>query len=233
MLPGKKKKYDNLETTPFSVFVMRPVKGSTLGWEYCGEYILLDKLMGTTAAHCVSSLTKKCIINDIQRSLNGVNGLWHDGIQRWRDKVLDECDADPTSPPGPTRLIRFINNEPEPKDEGKERDDRLDRESRERATSAAKARALGLDNINLSGMDYARRLVHWDDFYESYAIKFVRYDEDIYNFVKYGMTTKNRDNKKRVEDEPCAKASDWYNIMDQQLEENGREMKKQRKRKRS
>ena len=63
----------------------------------------------------------------------------------------------------------------------------------------------------------------------------------MYSFVKEGETTKNKYNKTRAPGEPCAKASDWYNVMDQQVEGgNAKEIKKttkkrkknQRKRKR-
>ena len=174
--------------------------------------------MGTTTAHCVSRSDKKRILRDAQRSLSSPNGLWHGVIQEWRDEIMDECAADPTQP-GP-RLLRLINNLPEPNDEGKVREARLKREKREKATNAAKARALGLDDESLSAMEFARRLIRYDEFYGSYAIKFVRYDEEMYEFVKEGMTTKNRHNKKRGLGEPCAMASDWYAVMDQQLEEN-------------
>jgi len=222
---------DDPETCPFSVFVMRWVKGSTLGWEYCGEYILLNDMKGTTAARFVTPRSKKCILNAIKTSLSRTNGSWHSHIKTWRRRIAEKCEKDPTLP-GP-RLIRLINDELEPNDEGRKREERLDRESHEKATSAAKARALGLDDESLSDMEFARRLMDYDDFFGSYAIKFVRYDESMYDFVKDGMTTKNMRNKRRAEDEPCAKASDWYNIMDQQLEENDRREKKQRKRKRT
>lgn len=222
----------NPEVEPFSVFVMRIVGSSTLGWEYCGEYVLLDRLEGTVRAHCVSTESKRFILSDIRRSLDKPSGLWREGIDDYRFDILEKCARDP-SPAGPTRLIRLRNGWPEPDDEGEEREERLDRESREKATDAAKARALGLDRSreDLSDADFAKWLVHYDDFYRSFAIKFVRYDEAMYDFVKDGMTTKNKDNKRREENEPCAKASDWYNIMDQQLEGNERKQKKRRMRK--
>ena len=99
--------------------------------------------------------------------------MWHDIIRRNREEILRECKRDP-SPPGPAHLIRFIRGQAEPNDEGKEREDQRERESRERATSAAKARALGLDRPDLSDMDFAKRLIHYDDFYGSYSIKFDR-----------------------------------------------------------
>jgi len=140
------------------------------------------------------------------------------------------------SPPGPTRLIRLAQDEPEPNDTGQERGDRIEKESKEKASSAAKARALGLNNTNLSDNEFAERLVHYDDFYSSYTIKFVTYDESVYNFVKRGETTEDKNNNSRKEGKPCAKAIDWYNIMDQQVvgnDKNKMKKKKKKKKKRS
>ena len=99
--------------------------------------------------------------------------------------------------------------------------------------SSVKARALGLDSLNLSNMEFVDQLVHFDDFYNSHPIEFVGYDDAMYNFVKRGKTTKNKNNNKRAPGEPAATAQDWYNIMDQQLEGGDRKEKKQRKRKHS
>lgn len=218
--------------TPFSVFVMRCVNQTTLGWEYCGEYKRpVDDLEGMTAALSVSCASKKFITNDILHSLSRANGEWHESIQWYRDKIAALCESD-SSPPGPTWLIRYVKNEPEPDDEGSEREERLERESREKASRAAKARALELDKEELPDNTFVERLVEWDPFYENKAIEFVRYDEEMYNFVKEGETTKNKLNKKRNRGEPCALASDWYNIHDQRLSENDRGVKMKGKRKR-
>jgi len=224
--------YDPL-TTPFSVFAMRRHKSSTLGWEYCGDYVLFDDLKGTDRAQCVTSICKQSIVNDIKRSLSCKDGHWHDGIASWRERIGIKCLNDQSSP-GPTRLIRLARDEPEPNDTGQEREDRIEKESKEKASSAAKARALGLNNTNLSDNEFAERLVHFDDFYSSYTIKFVCYDESVYNFVKRGETTKDKNNNSRKGGKPCAKAIDWYNIMDQQVVGNDEnKSKKRKKRKRS
>jgi len=91
---------------------------------------------------------------------------------------------------------------------------------------------LGLDDEELSNICIAKRLVYFDDFYGSYSIKFVRYDEDMYNFCKEGETTKNKSNRKRHPEEPCAKADDWNAIFDQMMAENDRSTKRKRKRSR-
>ena len=88
-----------------------------------------------------------------------------------------------------------------------------------RATLSAKD--LGLHDPNLSSSS---------DFYHSHQIVFKHYDETIYDFVKDGKTTKNKNNKRKKAGEPCAKASDWYAILDQQVESCNKEAKKKRKR---
>ncbi|EJK54092.1 hypothetical protein THAOC_26350, partial [Thalassiosira oceanica] len=87
---------------------------------------------------------------------------------------------------------------------------------KDRATLSAKD--LGLNDFpkrKLTQVEFAEKLVNWDYFYRSDQIVFKHYDETIYDFVKDGKTTKNKNNKKRKADEPCAKASDWYAILDQ------------------
>jgi len=68
---------------------------------------------------------------------------------------------------------------------------------------------------DIPAKDLAKILVNLDWFYEFRVIEFVEYDEAIYNYVKEGMTTKDKNNKARkVSGLPCAKASDWYAICD-------------------
>ena len=122
------------------------------------------------------------------------------------------------------------NPNPDPNDKGKERQDREDREKREKSNLAAKARALGLDNEQLSEIEFTKRLVYLDEYYELSSIKFVEYDEEMYEFVKDGETTKNCHNKPRKSGEECAKALDWYKIYDQTLNENDKLIKEKRKR---
>mmetsp|Transcript_20299 Transcript_20299/g.40774 ORF Transcript_20299/g.40774 Transcript_20299/m.40774 type:complete len:174 (-) Transcript_20299:1113-1634(-) len=168
------------------------------------------------------------------------SGKWNESISWWKTELKNLCTSD-KRPAGPTRLKRLAvalgfkewsNIDPDPMDTGKERQDREEKEIREKASSAAKARALGLDDEELSNICIAKRLVYFDDFYESYSIKFVRYDEDMYNFCKEGETTKNKSNRKRHPEEPCAKADDWYAIFDQMMAENDRSTKRKRKRSR-
>ena len=220
---------------PFSVFVMRQVKTgrqqkkTTLGWEYCGEYRAKeDALNGFTAARSVSFHDKRGILKTIYKSLESKEGVWHESLNRWKEKIRNICAKD-QSRPGPSWLIRLANGEAEPDDDGKEREERLQRESSERATMAARARALGLDRQDLSNEAFAEKLLELDEFYNFDIIEFVSYDEEVYNFVKDGETTKTKFNRKRkAGDAPC-KASDWYAYLDQSLEENERAESRSRK----
>mmetsp|Transcript_31674 Transcript_31674/g.66157 ORF Transcript_31674/g.66157 Transcript_31674/m.66157 type:complete len:246 (+) Transcript_31674:961-1698(+) len=233
MFPG-----DYVEGEHFSVFVKRTINNTTLGWEYCGEYnVMPDDFHGINAADCVPRATKETILADAKASLIRPNGCWQRGIKRWKKTIQDLLKKD-DSPAGPTRLKRLSvvekfkywdDVDPNPQDEGKERQDREESESKESASSAAKARALGMDDEELSEFDIAKRLVHFDDYYETQSIYFVRYDEDMYNFCKDEKTKKNKHNKRRKPDEPCAKARDWYAIYDQNLTENDRDSKRRKK----
>jgi hypothetical protein len=55
-----------------------------------------------------------------------------------------------------------------------------------------------------------------EGFFKQNAVKFVHYDENMYNFCSVGETTHDKDGKlvtKTKKD--CAKASDWYDVTDQ------------------
>lgn len=226
---------------PFSVFVMRCIGSQpTLGWEYCGDYVVHQPdIEAFPLARSVTPDCKSAILHDIKHSLRREKGEWHYWLDYWQDIIMSKCERDPTLPG--TALMRAVNEEPEPDDSGDEREERLERERREKATDAAKARALGLDKLSkqihdatlalessattvnkekLLGaeMAFAEKLICYDDFYGTVAIKFHSYDEEVYNYVKAGETTKNKHNKKRAKGEECAKASDWYNIYDQRVE---------------
>jgi len=193
----------------FSVFVKRTVNQQCLGWEYCGEYRSEeDTLAGTQAAHTVPAATKNCILAIILASFKRPNGDWKTRIEIWREQIAQWCDEDP-SPAGPKWLVDGHDGP------------RSDEEAREKASSAARARALGF-SVDMSQEQLAKLLVAFDPFYESSSIEFVYYDEEIYNYVKAGKTTKNYLNKSRKKgtDErtrAAAKASDWYAIYDTYL----------------
>ena len=81
---------------------------------------------------------------------------------------------------------------------------------------ADRLRSLGLDDENLSDREFAEKLVQWEGFFHQHPVKFVRYDEEMYNFVKEGETTRDKDGKLvSKSSKQCARASDWYNELDQ------------------
>lgn len=80
---------------------------------------------------------------------------------------------------------------------------------------AEELKSLGLDNDQLNDAEFIEKAVYWQGFLEHYSIKFVRYDEKMYDFMKDGLTTKNKNGKERKGGEPPAKASDWYAVLDQ------------------
>jgi HRD ubiquitin ligase complex, ER membrane component len=190
----------------FSVFVKRTVKQQCLGWEYCGEYRSdEDALVGVQSAHTVPKATKDIILSIVLESLNRANGEWKSRLEEWKERISQWCKED-SSPAGPKWLVDGHSGP------------RSDEETKEKASNAARARALGFcENITLAQL--AKLLVEYDPFYESDIIEFIRYDEEIYNYVKAGETTKNYLNKSRKKgtDErtkAAAKASDWYAIYD-------------------
>lgn len=84
---------------------------------------------------------------------------------------------------------------------------------------AAELRSLGLDNEHLSDYEFVEKVVYWQGFLPHKSVKFVRYDEKMYEFVSDGFTTRDKDGKIRnVSGKPPAKASDWYNELDQRVE---------------
>jgi hypothetical protein len=84
------------------------------------------------------------------------------------------------------------------------------------SADAQKLRSLGLQDQNLINQDFVTRVAQWEKFYTHKAVEFVRYDEDMYKFVKEGSTTHDANGKLiKSTGKPCAKASDWYAVLDQ------------------
>ena len=79
----------------------------------------------------------------------------------------------------------------------------------------ARTRALGYTS-NVSDEKLAKIIVELDEYYKQSVIHFVGYNEDIYNYVKGGITNKAADGSK-AENGNNARASDWYAFYDQQV----------------
>jgi hypothetical protein len=82
---------------------------------------------------------------------------------------------------------------------------------------AEELRSLGLDNEQLSNDEFVEKVVYWRGLLEQKYVKFVRYDEKMYDFIKDGETTRNKRGKKRKCGEPPALASDWYGDLDKRV----------------
>lgn len=88
-------------------------------------------------------------------------------------------------------------------------------ETEPRSSEAATLRSLGLDNEDLTAYEFVEKAVHWQGFMTHEIVKFVRYDEHMYNFVKSGETTHDKTGiLVSKSGNSCAKASDWYDEMD-------------------
>lgn len=73
-----------------------------------------------------------------------------------------------------------------------------------------------MEDQNLTNQDFVKKVARWEKFYEHTPVEFVRYDEDMYEFVKQGETTHDADGKlAKSTGKPCANASDWYAVLDQ------------------
>ena len=84
---------------------------------------------------------------------------------------------------------------------------------------AAELRMLGLGNEHIGDHEFVEKVVDWQGFLHHTSVKFIRYDENMYKFVSDGLTTRDKDGNSRKDSrKPPAKASDWYNELDQKVE---------------
>lgn len=87
-------------------------------------------------------------------------------------------------------------------------------ENEPNSARANRLKELGLHQ-QLNNADFVEKLVNWEEFCPQRMVKFVRYDEAMYDFMKDGLTNRDKDGKK-VNDtgKARAKASDWYDELD-------------------
>ena len=195
---------------PFSVFMRRTLKNGrdSFGWEYCGEYICTDPegdVITWTSAHTLTCSERNKMITDIVSSCKKPDGAHVPGMEKWRNDLAAALLTDPA--PATDVPLWMI-------------EDRLptsaELEDAPPVSLAARARAFGFrPGIPIETL--AEIVVRLDEFRETEPIKFLSYDENVYNYVCKGETTKNSRAKKKRDGEPCAKASDWYAHFDQQI----------------
>jgi hypothetical protein len=190
---------------PFAVFMRRTrtsrdpyatTAGRLLGWEYCGNYRLKkDNEVGMWAsAKDCAPVSKEHMIADLNKVCSG---KW-DGTA-WRN-ALDEVLAE--------------EEEWRRQDEARAHDTNDPSRQVERKNMATRAMALGYFK-DMPLRQLTELLVELDDFYQHDVILFDRYDEDVYNYIKAGITNKDKYGKRALDGNNCT-ASGWYEFLDQQ-----------------
>lgn len=184
--------------------------GQLLGWEYVGNYRAIenfdddngDEFSYWESAFNFSQASKNMIAKKIFESSKG-DGYGRHTLDTWREK-LSNALRDDKSPAAPQY---FIDQRQPTEDEVKDK----------RATLAARARALGFKN-NIGDEALSKLLVQVDEFHGQRTIKFVEYDERVYNYCKAGKTNRaGRGKMVKSAADRSAKAIDWYNFHDQQV----------------
>jgi hypothetical protein len=198
----------------FSLFMKRVANGKLLGWEYCGEYTTKLKVEGDNdddvevevdendldriykhyeedgrdalddadpsckqvRAHLPASrfseAAKRSMLDDILASLKHGKGRWGEILPRWKDQVVQALKNE-------KRPLVNVNVE----------------NPNVLLSLAAKARYYKFrEDISLE--EFAKMALEFNEFHFGYTVRFVRYDEKVYNYLKNGATE--------------FRASDWY-----------------------
>ena len=184
--------------------------GKLLGWEYCGNYVYngheeMEEFGPSWDRATRFSLASKAkhaaALYDSSKSPIGY-GRYQ--LDYWRERLSDELKRDP-SPAGPQWLV-----------EGR---GPTDEETKAKPSSvAARGRALNFRE-NMSDQTLASLVVELDEVYLNYPIRFVQYDENIYNYIVGGRTSRDAFGHKvgiAGSGQP-ATAQAWYNFLDQML----------------
>jgi len=196
---------------PFSVFMQRKMGAVCIGWEYCGEYEAVDpneEMIQFTSAYTIDRRDRDKIARHILTYLKNPDSVWHGELDYWHHVLTHSLENDPSSAADTPIWFRedrrpTIAELDNWKDMGNKR-----------SSMASRARAVGYHST-MTDKDLVEVLVRFDEFHRSEPVRFVEYDERVYNYVKAGETIYNAAGKRRTEGEPCAKASDWYAYYDQ------------------
>mmetsp|Transcript_8566 Transcript_8566/g.14232 ORF Transcript_8566/g.14232 Transcript_8566/m.14232 type:complete len:476 (+) Transcript_8566:118-1545(+) len=187
--------------------------GKLLGWEYVGNYKAVktcnddgSSFSYWESAYNLSEATKAMIAMKVFNSSKSIknNSYGRMELNKWRKKLTNEIRIDPT----PAGLQHMIEMRQPTEGERKNK----------RPPLAARARALGF-MPKMPDEALSKLLVELDEYHERISMKFVEYDERIYEYCKMGKTNKTRAGKQiRPGDAgESAKAIDWYNFHDQQV----------------
>ena len=197
----------------FPVFMRRSrnkrgVKTSALlGWEYVGNYKVVtpgeDNDVFWESAENYSLANKDYIAGKILKSSKAEGGYGRLILSHWRNEI-SKALAEDTSPAAPLYTVEGREPTSAEKDE-------------KRPSLAARARALNF-TPQMPDEAFVTVLVRLDEYHQQLPIKFVEYDERIYNWCLGGKTTRDASGKfiKNTHKEP-AKAGDWYNWAEQNM----------------
>ena len=178
-----------------------------LGWEYVGNYKVMtpgeDNDVFWESAENYSLANRDYIAGKILKSSKAEGGYGRLILSRWRDTITKALAKD-DSPAAPLYMIEGREPTSAEKDE-------------KRPSLAARARALNYTH-EMPDEAFVTMLVRLDEYHEQLAIKFVEYDERIYDWCVGGKTGRDADGKhtKHTLREP-AKAGDWYNWAEQNM----------------
>jgi hypothetical protein len=228
---------------PFAVFMRRSrtsrdryatTAGRLLGWEYCGNYRLKkDNEVGMWAsANDSAPVSKQRKVLDMikQRRANGKTLIWwrstvNEALSEEEQKVKEALPEDEQKRRGEVLATDQSSNKPNttraknqsPPDQEhlvQCRSSTQDKRKNPRESMGARAKALGCYR-DMPLDELAESLVELDEFYQDDVILFDKYDEDVYNYVKKGITNKDKYGKNAENGNNC-KASGWYEFLDQQ-----------------
>lgn len=154
-------------------------KGKLLGWEYCGEYLVVDHGIEGMYESPKQDRDKNYVIDNLKKALVSPNSFIHSSIKQ--DKA---------------EIKRVLTYKPD-------------------SGEAKELRALGLDK-DLGDSDFIEKWVYWQRFLKHISVKFVAYDQKMYDFCLDGLTTRDKDGGfVSKSGKPPAKALDWYNELNQ------------------
>jgi hypothetical protein len=145
--------------------------GALLGWEYVGnfKYIGDKDLVVWESSFNFTNVMKKEIAGKVYKSSQAQGDSYgKHTLQRWRNILMAALHEDP-SPAGPLYMIE-------------QRDPTSEEKKAPRASLAARARALGMEDATISDQNLANILVQLDEFHQQHVIQFVEYDERIYEY---------------------------------------------------
>ena len=155
------------------------------------------EMMGTSALSFSPVTKRKIAANTLASARN--NGYGRRRLDYWR-KRLQKATKEDRSPPGPNWMVEKRWPTDEERKEGQ-------------YPIAARARALGYRS-GISDELLCEIMLNLDEYFTLVPIKFKRYQQEVYDYVKEGKTNKDPMGKIIRDGRTPALASDWYDFLD-------------------